>query len=33
MLDAGNSIGEIVFFFQKKKKMTAAQRKHFVASE
>lgn len=32
MLDTSNSIGEIVFFFQKKK-MTAAQRKHFVASE
>lgn len=31
MLDTGNSIGEILFLF--KKKMTAAQRKHFVASE
>lgn len=32
MLDTGNSIGEILFLFKKKKK-TAAQRKHFVASE
>ena len=36
MLDTGNSIGEILFLFkkkEKKKKKTAAQRKHFVASE
>ena len=33
MLDTGNSIGEILFLFKKKKKKTAAQRKHFVASE